>query len=166
MAKKTRSKKREAARRKRSQRGWSLRANQSAHETLAAAESEDAAPGAAGAVPAVPPVDAPAQPSLLERVPPVARWGLMVTFALVVGTVVGMNHTVQLGFTASLATLLAGGAFLLSYLPPSLRERPGDGAAVGFGRATGHARPDPESESEAPLANRAARRRARREGAE
>ena len=166
MAKKSKSKKREDARRKRSQRGWSLRGNRSAHDTLAATEAVQGDELETDAVPAVPAVDAPAPRSFLERVPPVTRWGLMVTFAIVVGVVVGMNHTVQLGLTAGVATLLAGGAFLAAYLPPSLRERPGDGAAVGFGRATGHERPDPTADDDAPLANRAARRRARKDGAQ
>ena len=165
MAKKTKSNKRADARRKRNQRGLGLRSNRSPHDTLAAAEAELQGPSR-DAAPAVPSVDAPAHPSILERVPPVARWMLMITFAAVVGVVVGMNHTVKLGLTGGLATLMAGGAFLVSYLPPSLRKRPGDGAAIGFGRATGHERPDPSAEDDAPLANRAARRRARREGAE
>ena len=164
MAKKSKSKRRSDTSRKRSQRGWSLRANRSPHETLAAAEEASASDGSDSGIPAVSAVDAPAPKSLLERVPPVARWGLMVTFALVVAVVVAMNHTVQLGLTAGVATLLAGGAFLAAYLPPTLRERPGDGAAVGFGRATGHERPDANSDEDAPLANRAARRRARKEG--
>ncbi len=163
MSKKMKSDKRTQARRKRNQRGLGLRSNRSPHDALAEAETEELV---AASVPAVPPVDAPAKPSILERVPPVARWTLMVTFAIVVGVVVGMNHTVKLGVTGAIATLLAGGAFLVSYLPPSLRRRPGDGAAIGFGRATGHDRPDPNAAEDAPLANRAARRRARREGAE
>ena len=115
-------------------------------------------------MPVVPPIDAPAPRSLLERVPPVVRWIGLVTVALVIGTLVATNHTVKLGATACVATLLAGGAFLVAFLPPSLRERPGDGAAVGFGRATGHARPaaDDAAEEDAPP-NRAARRRARKE---
>jgi hypothetical protein len=163
MAKKTKSKKRTDARRKRNQRGLGLRSNRSAQDTLAAAESGESE---AASMPAVPPVDAPARRSLLERVPPVARWTLMVTFAIVVGVMIGMSHTVKLGVTGAIATFLAGSAFLVSYLPPSLRSRPGDGAAIGFGRATGHDRPDPDADEDGTLANRAARRRARREGAE
>jgi|GEM_PF-5334745 len=164
MAKKKQSKKRTKAREKRSQRGWSLRSNRSATTTLAESEATEAP--TAESVPAVPPVDQPAAPSVLERIPPVARWGLLVTLAATIGTAVAIQHTVQLGLTAGVATLLAGGAFLVSFLPPSLRKRPGDGAAIGFGRATGHERPEPNTTDDTPTANRAARRRARREGAE
>lgn len=161
MANKKRSKKREEARRKRSQRGWSLRSNRVASVPDAAPEST------AEVVPAVPEVDAPAPTSILERIPPVARWGLLVTVAAVIGVLTGVSHTVQLGLTAAVATFLAGAAFLASYLPPSLRRRPGDTAAIGFGRATGHERPDGASDAATPpTASRAARRRARREEGE
>jgi len=155
--------KREASRRKRSARGWSTRSNRSP-SGLGTADQVDSAEAAGPPVPAVPPVDAPAPPSLLERVPPVARWTGLVTLSAVIGVLVGVNHTVQLGLTAGVATLLAGGAFLAAFLPPSLRKRPGDGAAVGFGNATGHERPtEDEPEEEGALPNRAARRRARKE---
>ena len=162
MAKKTRSKKREAARKKRSQRGWSTRANRSPEDP----PEEGDALSASAEVPAVPLVDAPAPPSFLERMPWWARWAILVAVSVIIGILAGANYTVQLGLTAGVATLLAGGAFLAALLPPTLRERPGDSAAVGFGRATGHERPDPGDADDAPTANRAARRRARREGAE
>lgn len=155
--------KREAARRKRSARGWSTRSNRSPSglgDVDQMASSEASGPTA----PAVPPVDAPAPPSMLERVPPVARWIGLVTVSAIIAVLVGVNHTVQLGLTAGAATLLAGGAFLAAFLPPSLRKRPGDGAAVGFGNATGHKRPaEEESDGGDALPNRAARRRARKE---
>jgi hypothetical protein len=167
MANDKRSNKKDAARRRRSKRGWSLRSNRSAQDTLAesaaAAEAEDSAVGAAGAVPSI---DLPASPALIERVPPVMRWGLMITLAAVVGVMVGLNYTVQLGLTAGVAMLLAGGAFLAAYVPPTLRDRPGDDTAVGFGRSTGHDRPDATAIDDQPHANRAARRRAKKEGAE
>jgi len=102
----------------------------------------------------------------VERLPWWARWVMLGAVALLVGVLTAMNFTVQLGLTAGVATLLAGGSFLAAFLPPSLRERPGDTAAVGFGRATGHTRPDASTSDEPPLANRAARRRALRDGAE
>jgi len=158
------SAKRQAARRKRNARGWSTRSNRSPRGMHL--DGGDAAPESAAEnnVPAVPPIDAPAPRSFLERVPPVARWTGLVTLAAVIGVLVATNHTVQLGLTAGIATLLAGGAFLAAFLPPTLRQRPGDGAAVGFGRATGHERPrEDEPEEGTALPNRAARRRARKE---
>ena len=161
MAKNGSSTKRSAAKKKRSQRGWSMRSNRTPTDPREEAETEAITP--VSVADPLPSVDAPATPSMLEQMPWWGRWVLLVSIALVIGTLTGANYTVQLGLTAGLATLLAGGAFLASFLPPALRDRPGDGAAVGFGRATGHQRPSDAAEDEPPPANRAARRRARRE---
>jgi hypothetical protein len=161
---KKKSTKRDAARRKRNARGWSTRSNRTPSTLNQGGGEGEPVRATSSDVPALPPIDAPAPRSLLERVPPVARWLGLVSVSLVIGSLVAVNHTVQLGLTAGLATLLAGGAFLAAFLPPSLRKRPGDGAAVGFGRATGHKRPaaDDADEDQAPP-NRAARRRARKD---
>ncbi len=162
------SDKREAARRKRNQRGWGMRGNASPSldgtlEGLGIAEPSAAeAESAAVPAPAVPQIDRPASRSVFERLPPPLRWTGMVVTAGIVGVMVGANHSVQLGMMSGLAFLLAGAAFLAAYLPPPPRKRPGDSTAVGFGQATGHERDEPQSVGNT-SPNRAARRRLKKD---
>lgn len=154
---KKKSNRREAARHKRNARGLSLRSNRSPM-------SEAEAPEEQVVVDVVPSVDRPVAPSLFERMPPKVRWGGLALVAVFIGIVAGLNHTVEIGLMCFLATLLAGGAFLAAYIPPSLRSRVGDDTAVGFGMATGHAREgmEDDADDDAPTPNRAQRRRAQR----